>query len=146
MIQNHALNAYQKTTVETADPVALVIMCYERTIRDLQAAMRFHGGRQMPQAYDKVRHAQDILTELLVGLDYERGGSIAGNLSRLYNFMLRELIAVNSQKNTRVYEDIVKMLTELKEAYTEVHQRHGREAISLKEQQPLGGAGYQVTG
>ena len=146
MMQNHALSAYQKTTVETADPVALVIMCYERTIRDLEAARRFHGDRQMPQAYDKIRHAQDILTELLVGLDYERGGIIAGNLSRLYNFMLRELIAVNSQKNTRVYEVIVKMLAELKEAWSEIHRQYSQEAISLKEQQPLGGSGYQVTG
>lgn len=146
MVRNQAASAYQKATVETADPVTLVVMCYERTIRDLESARQLHGQKRMDQAYDKIRHAQDIITELLIGLDYERGGDIAANLSRLYNFMLRELMAVNAQKSPRIYDHVVKMLAELKEAWVQIRQEHGHEAISLKDNHAVGPPGYRVTG
>jgi flagellin-specific chaperone FliS len=39
---NQALNNYQKTAVETADILQLVIMCYDAAIRDLEDARKFH--------------------------------------------------------------------------------------------------------
>ena len=65
----------------------------------------------------KIRHAQDIITELLVGLDYERGGDIARNLNRLYNFVLRQLIGINSRRDTAVYGHLVKILSDLKDGW-----------------------------
>jgi flagellar secretion chaperone FliS len=115
-----ALNTYQKTAVETADTVQLVIMCCDAAVRDLREAMKWHESGSMEPAYNKIRHAQDIITELLVGLDYERGGEIAVNLSRLYNFMLRQLIGINSRKDTSVYTPTIRILSELKEAWEEI--------------------------
>ena len=71
----------------------------------------------MDDAYRKIRHAQDIITELLVGLDYERGGDIARNLNRLYNFVLRQLIGINSRRDTAVYAHLVKILSDLKDGW-----------------------------
>ena len=71
----------------------------------------------MDDAYRKIRHAQDIITELLVGLDYERGGDIARNLDRLYNFVLRQLIGINSRRDTTVYGHLVNILTDLRDGW-----------------------------
>jgi flagellar secretion chaperone FliS len=117
MALNYALNTYQKTAIETSDPLQLIILCYDAAIRDLREARDLHENRQMDEAYRKIRHAQDIITELMVGLDYERGGDIARNLSRLYNFVLRQLIGINSREGTTVYQHLIKILSNLKEAW-----------------------------
>lgn len=122
MAYNQALNTYQKTSIETVDTLKLVIMCYDRTIRDLQEAKEFHSNRNMDDTYARIRHAQDIVTELLVGLDYERGGEISINLSRLYNFILRQLIGINSRQDVAVYDPLIKILSELRDAWVQIRQ------------------------
>ena len=101
MVLTDASNVYHRTAIETADPLQLIIFCYDEAIIDLKNAEVFHEKKQMDDAYRSIRHAQDIITELLVGLDYERGGDIARNLNRLYNFILRQLIGINSRRDTR---------------------------------------------
>jgi flagellar protein FliS len=123
MALNHALNTYQKTAVETADPLQLIIMCYDAAIRDLEEARDMHERHDMDATYRKIRHAQDIVTELLVGLDYERGGDIARNLNRLYNFILRQLIGINSRGDTMIYGHLIKILCELRSAWEEIKLR-----------------------
>ena len=115
-----AAKSYQKTNIETADILKLVILCYERAIKDLESARTFHENNSLDKGYDKIHHAQDIITELLLGLDYERGGEISINLSKLYNFMLRELMGINSSRDTSIYGHIIRMLSELKEAWEHV--------------------------
>mgnify|MGYP000047135993 CR=1 FL=1 len=131
MSYGNALKSYQKTNIQTADTIKLVILCYDAVIRDLEIARDFHENNAIENGYVKIRHAQDIITELLLGLDYERGGEISINLSKIYNFMLRELMVINSSKDTKIYTHIIKMLAELKEAW-----EHVRKASS--QMSPLG--------
>lgn len=114
------LDAYRRAQIETADPVRLVIMCYDAIIDDLRDAQRYHKEKNMEATYDKVRHAQDVITELLVGLDYEKGGDIAVNLGRLYNFMLRQLIGVNSRTKPDYYDPLIKIMEELRDTWKEI--------------------------
>jgi flagellar protein FliS len=123
MIHETAIRSYQKTNYETADIAQLVILCYEAVIRDLREASESHEHRNMDAAYKRIRHAQDVITELLVGLDYEQGGEIAANLGRLYNFMLRELIGINAHKDTRIYGDLVKIVDELRDAWSQIRKQ-----------------------
>jgi len=117
MVQTRASNSYHRTAIETAEPIQLIILCYEAAFNDLKQAKDLHERREMNEAYQKIRHAQDIITELLVGLDYERGGDIARSLNRLYNFILRQLIGINSREDTSIYGHLVKILSELREGW-----------------------------
>jgi flagellar protein FliS len=83
----------------------------------------------MNDAYRKIRHSQDIITELLVGLDYERGGSIAKNLNRLYNFTLRQLICINSRENTAIYGHLIRILENLKDGWEGIRLSPGHTPI-----------------
>lgn len=120
MVSNHALSTYQRTAIETSEPLQLIILCYDAAIRDLGEARTLHETGRMDEAYGKIRHAQDIVTELLVGLDYERGGDIARNLNKLYNFVLRKLIGINSREDSSIYDHLIKILAELKGAWEEI--------------------------
>jgi len=129
MVLNHASNVYHKTAIETADPLQLIILCYDAAINDLGIAKEHHERNEMDEAYRKIRHAQDIITELLIGLDYERGGDIARNLNRLYNFVLRQLIGINSRRDPAVYGHLVKILSDLKEGWEEMRLRPDRNPV-----------------
>jgi len=131
MMMNRAQDAYRRTNVETADTASLVLMCYEATIRDLQQAKEDHASRRMDAAYERIRHGQDVITELLVGLDFERGGEIAVNLSRIYNYLLRELIGINSMKPPETYNGLISILEELREAWQEVKRKYDRGELDL---------------
>ena len=122
MVYTQALNTYQKTAIETVDNLKLVVMCYDAVVRDLQEAKTLHESHSMEATYGKIRHAQDIVTELLVGLDYERGGEISINLSRLYNFVLRQLIGINSRQETTVYDSLIHILSELRGAWEQIRR------------------------
>lgn len=114
------VDAYRKTQAETIDPVRLIVMCYEAIIKDLQEAKKHHIERNIEASYDRVRHAQDVITELLVGLDYEQGGEIAVNLGRIYNFVLRQLIAVNTRTAPEYYDPLIKIMSDLKDAWDQI--------------------------
>lgn len=129
MVPTQAPNIYHRTAIETADPLQLIILCYNAAIDDLEQAGRFHERRQMDDAYRKIRHAQDIVTELLVGLDYERGGEIARNLNRLYNFILRQLIGINSREDVSTYDRLVKVLSELRDGWESIRHITGRTPV-----------------
>lgn len=122
MSYGNARKSYQKTSIETADILKLVILCYETAIKDLEVARDYHENNAIDKGYDKIHHAQDIITELLLGLDYEQGGEISVNLSKLYNFMLRQLMGINSSQDTLIYGHIIKMLSELKDAWEQVRK------------------------
>jgi flagellar protein FliS len=123
------VDAYQRTKVETVDPVRLVIMCYDAIVKDLQDAKKYHQERNIEASYDKIRHAQDVITELLVGLDYEKGGDIAVNLGRIYNFVLRQLITVNTRTKPEYYDPLIRIMESLKEAWEQVAQQNQTQQV-----------------
>ncbi len=129
MVQERPSVVYYKTAIETANPLHLIILCYEVAIRDLNEAKELHERHEMNGAYRKIRHAQDIVTELLVGLDYERGGEVARNLNRLYNFILRQMIGINSRGKTSTYDHLVNILSELKGGWEAIKLSQGQSAI-----------------
>jgi flagellar protein FliS len=133
MMLNRAQDAYRTTNVATADTASLVLMCYDATIEDLLKAKEYHASHRMDAAYERIRHGQDVITELLVGLDFERGGEIAVNLSRIYNYLLRELIGINSMKSPDIYNGLIQILEELREAWQEVKKKYDRGEIGLDE-------------
>jgi flagellar protein FliS len=136
MSYGNALKTYQRTNIQTADTLKLVILCYEAAIRDLETARELHENNEIENGYGRIRHAQDIITELLLGLDYERGGEIAANLSKIYNFMLRELMGINRSQDTSIYSHIIKMLAELKDAWEQVRRSSGQVPTIAAELEP----------
>lgn len=109
---------YQVNQVATANPKQLVIMLYEGAIRFLEEALQNIGNfRKYDVVNTKILRAQDIINELMVSLDMEKGGEIANNLLSLYVFMKKELLEANINKDKTRVERVIKMLVDLKSAW-----------------------------
>lgn len=111
---------YRITQVQTASPTTLVVMLYDGAIRFLGAARRHLKDRRLDAANNDLLRAQDIIRELLVGLNLEAGGELAQNLYRLYDFMLSELVRANVTKDAAVLDPVLRMLSELRGAWAEI--------------------------
>lgn len=111
---------YQTTQVQTASTGDLVLLLYDGAIRFLnRARLAITDGRLDSASTDIVR-GQDIVLELVAGLDYERGGELATNLRDLYMFMYTELIAANIKKDDDKIDTVVRLLDRIRDAWRTV--------------------------
>ncbi|MDF7800908.1 flagellar export chaperone FliS [Pontiellaceae bacterium B1224] len=120
------LNQYQKTAVNTATAMELVLMVYDECIRSLdkaKEAFKLEGPERIEQIGNHLRHAQDSITELSISLDMERGGEIAENLGRLYDFMSNHLSRANLKKEVQPVLDVMDMMVDLRGAWCQVAEQ-----------------------
>ena len=115
--------AYQKTAVSTASQGKLVVMLYQGAVRELQAASDSFSddGKLPPSAIEKfgkhIMKAQEIINELQVSLDMDRGGQIAQNLMSLYVFFNKELLDVSIKHDKSKLLQVLAMIKELLSAW-----------------------------
>ena len=132
---------YQELNITTASPMELILMLYDECLRSLdKAAKAFdqEGPERIETISNNLLHAQDIITELAVSLDMEKGGEIAQNLQRLYDFMVNHLSRANVNKEIRPIQEVRKMMNELRDAWAEVARKEPpREHATA---QPLSGS------
>lgn len=119
MVRN-GIAAYQQADVNTADPLKLIIMCYDGAINNLRTARDCIVARDLERKADAFDRASDFIGELNRALDFERGGEIARNLNALYNYMLRRIMEANIRLETGTVDEIVGLLEELRSAWQEL--------------------------
>ncbi len=110
-------NHYKNNQVLTASPEQILIMLFDGAIRFVrQAGFAIEEGRPADKA-KALSKAMAIVTEFSNTLDHEVGGEIAADLSRLYDFVIRELSAVNAGNDARRLAPVEKVLLDLREGF-----------------------------
>lgn len=114
-------NHYQAQAVETAGPAQLVLMLYDGALAALtraeQALASDAAAGSAEAANRELLRVQDIVTELWVTLDVERGGAVAANLAALYDFCLDRLVTANVRKDPGELPAVRDVLAGLREAW-----------------------------
>lgn len=82
-----AYRTYQRVGIQTAEPVKIVVMLYDGLMKGLYQAMEDFRAKQNSAGSANVKRALDIINYLDNALDFEKGGEIATNLSRLYDYV-----------------------------------------------------------
>lgn len=122
-MQPNAYEAYQQNQVKTADPHRLVVMLYEEAIRYLKEAVEAFEGGDPERKCERLIFGMEVISELLSSLDTEAGGEIANNLKGLYTYMLQRLVLAEAEGDVGKVQEVISMLQELLEAWSEVSQR-----------------------
>ena len=107
---------YLRNRILNASPMELIIILYEGGITALKKAKEYASAKDRPRMCEQVIRAQDMVRELRNALDMSRG-EIADGLYRLYSFMLNRLIKANIEKNVKYIEEVLKMLSDLKNTW-----------------------------
>ena len=123
---------YETQKVLSASPMELILMLYDGALRSLSQSLAafdiVDDLDRMNGIHENLLRAQDFITELACSLDIERGGELALQLDRLYEFMLHHLAVANNEKRRKPVEDVKKMLTELRDSWAKSMESVPREA------------------
>jgi len=111
--------AYRSSSVMTASPGQLVVMLYDGMARFLRQAEIAAGEGAWGHASDRISKADAILEELLITLDLERGGEIAGRLQGIYVFCRKLLVEARMARGTEQIAQVAGLLAELRKAWSE---------------------------
>lgn len=118
----------------TASPMELIMMLYDEAIKSLDKANKafeITGPGHIQEVNNNVIHAQDIITELAVSLDMEKGGEIALHLHRLYDFMLEHLAKANASKIMQPITEVSSLLCELRASWKQVAEQEPQRELPI---------------
>ena len=124
-------NDYAEKTVETATPAKLVEMLYSGAINFLSQAIKAIAEKQFDLTNEKILRVEDIIMELNVSLDMEKGGEISKNLRALYNYIYKQLLEANIKKDVYTLEECKGYLEDLRETWMEAMKKEGNLAEKL---------------
>ncbi|MFH2043929.1 MAG: flagellar export chaperone FliS [Pseudomonadota bacterium] len=116
-MNSNGIQAYRKTTVITADPGRLILMCYEGAIDQLKIAKIKYLENNYEAKCKALQKAMNIIDELLCSLDLEKGGSIALNLSDMYKYMNQKILLSDINKDPGGIDEVIGILSELLSAW-----------------------------
>ena len=111
---------YRETEVLTATPGQLVVLLYDHLLVSLRRARVAMEAGDNDVKSDHLEKARNVLTELLVTLDREKGGEVAANLGALYSFLLGELVQVGVRGDVARLDRVTHMIGELRDAFAQL--------------------------
>lgn len=130
---NAYFNEYKNNAILTASREQILIMLYDGAIRFVRQARIGIEDKRLDVKSNGITRAMAIISEFNNTLDHKIGGEIAANLSRLYDFMNRELIAVNASNDAKRLDSVEKILLDLRGAFAEamkINARQGQQGAS----------------
>ncbi len=138
MVRYKVDQAYKRNNVATATPLGLIIMLYDGLAVNLARAERSLALATAAESARYLKKAQDIICELMSSLDFEKGGEIARNLFRVYEYMNYRLIQANLRRDPSVVAEVRGLVLQLKEAWEEAERKIGKSRVGT-EGMALGG-------
>ena len=116
------VSAYRETSVRTASGGKIVVMLYDEAIKQLDTATTLleTDTKELDRVNNAILKAQDIITELMVSIDFDKGGEIAPKLFSLYRFFNDQLMEANIQKDAEPLKTVRQFLGELREAWAQI--------------------------
>jgi len=124
---NNALSTYKETKVKTAGQGQLIIMLYDEAVKQLTRAVELmvsNNNKKEPGKIEQISKAvmktEEIITELMVSLDFEQGGEISKNLFALYSWFNRELLEANITQGTDRIKIVRDMIADLRDTWNQI--------------------------
>ena len=115
-----APQSYQANAVLTAPPGRLLVMLYDGAGRFLRRASAAMQAGEVAKCNTALQRAEAIVDELIVTLDHDRGGELAGSLRDVYLFCLRHLNEARLEKEPAKIDEVVALLAELRDAFAQI--------------------------
>jgi flagellar secretion chaperone FliS len=113
--------SYRQVATKTAPPGQLVLMLYDGALRSLERALAGFAHEDPAEfnmtVHNNLQRALDIIRELNLALNMEKGGQFASTLRRLYDYFDRRIWESNVHKKRDGIEEVIRHLTVLRDAW-----------------------------
>ncbi|POT59434.1 flagellar protein FliS [Citrobacter amalonaticus] len=110
-----------ESAVMSASPHQLIEMLFDGANSALVRARLFMQQGETTAKGEAISKAINIIDNgLKAGLDQEKGGEIAANLSDLYDYMVRRLLQANLQNDIQSLEEVEGLLSNIADAWKQI--------------------------
>lgn len=106
---------YQNLAINTLTPGELIILLYDEISLSLNKAMYNIKNSKTNDAHNNIIKAENIVLYLIDILDMNY--PIADKLLELYDFIYKQLVKANVEKNPKLIEETLKLADSLKETW-----------------------------
>jgi flagellar secretion chaperone FliS len=138
----NASSTYKETKIKTASQGQLIIMLYDEAVRQLTMAIEMlEQKNENKKIHDKIEKinkaimkAEEIITELMVSLDFDHGGEVARNLFALYSWFNKELLEAGISQDVERIKKVRNMFGELQDSWKKIVltvESENRDAVGL---------------
>ena len=122
--QQSKLAAYRSVSahgaVANADPHTLVLTLFDAVLGRLTAARACIEKSDIVRKAGLLHSSVVLLAELRGSLDLHKGGTLAQNLSDLYEYMTRRLVHANVNNDAAAVSEVLGLLGEIRSAWAAI--------------------------
>jgi len=111
------LGQYRQASVETADRGQLIIMIYDHCIKWCGIAREALEAGQLARKAEACHKVEAGISELMTALDMQKGGDVAKNLWRLYDFYSNHIHEGNLKNIAKNFTEVGEMMGQLRESW-----------------------------
>jgi flagellar protein FliS len=112
------MNAYRSVTaygnLAEATPYQVIQLMLDAVLSRVTEACGHVERGEVAAKGEKIGKALGIIEALMLGLDKERGGDLATNLERLYDYASRTLLRANLENRVDLLKEVSSLLREIK--------------------------------
>lgn len=115
-------NPYQKYTnvkVNTTSRGELVVMLYDACIKFIRELKNKIETYDFDSRDRVINSAIDILNELTISLEFKHNVELAGNLKKIYRFILLQITLSSQQNKPELLDSPISILNDLRVAWSE---------------------------
>ncbi|MBF0274025.1 MAG: flagellar export chaperone FliS [Nitrospinae bacterium] len=113
-------NRYKTDQYTSNNQGKLIVMMYDGAIRFIKEAINGIKNKDKYTQATYLSKAEKIISELKITLDMEKGGEIAKNLERLYNYIAEKILFSNLHGKVEPLEEVVLLLVDLRSAWDQI--------------------------
>jgi len=118
-------DAYRSVDIESrsasASPYELVLVLFDGLLDELARAKGHIENKRFQQKGQSLEKCINILNGLNSSLDYENGGEIVQNISRLYEYCIYRLSDVSVNLTLEGIDEVVRLCSTLREGWDGVN-------------------------
>lgn len=120
-MHDEAFEAYQQTQIEakaaSADPHQLVLMLVDAFLDELDRVEGHLQAGRLDRKGQSISRCLEILGGLDTALDRQKGGAIAEDIHRLYDFCGRQLFEVSLKNDPAGLDVVRRIMKDLREGW-----------------------------
>ena len=124
-MSSSARDSYLETEVMTATPQKLQFMLLDAAVRAIQKAKQLWAADRDEEACETLIRAQQIMSELLCGLNQEVDSALAKKVAAIYLFVFRNLMDANQRKDVEKLDGALAVLEIERETWRRVCEKLG---------------------
>ena len=97
-------------------------MLYDEAIKQIDMAVQALDAqtKKLDVIHNAITKAQNIVTELTVSLDFEKGGEMAKNLFNLYMFFNNQLMEGNVRKDASSLRVVRNFMAQIRDSWVQI--------------------------